>query len=84
MFSSFVSAWTRDNRERMLKAWQSADKGKHLLTPSAREQHPYDSLQRNQAYLLAQLTTGHSWPGITDATMRTNVDASQEKRSYSH
>lgn len=46
--------------------WQSTDKSKHLRRvdgglPSKRAQNPYDSLQKNRAYLLAQLGTGHSW-----------------------
>lgn len=46
--------------------WRSAGKGWHLCKidvgpPSKRAQPLYGPLTGNQAYLLAQLRTGHSW-----------------------
>ena len=69
-FRHLVSARKRGIREKMLEEWQeewqSTDKGKHLRRiddglPSKRTQSLYGPLQRNRAYLLAQLGTGHSW-----------------------
>jgi hypothetical protein len=46
--------------------WNRSTKGKHLLQiddmlPSLYTRRLYDSLPRNQVYLLTQLRTGHSW-----------------------
>ena len=48
------------------KERKSTDKGKHLRriddgVPFTCAQNPYDSLQKEWAYLLARLRTGHSW-----------------------
>ena len=46
--------------------WQATEKGKHLRRiddglPSKHTQKLYGARQRNMAYLLIQLRTGHSW-----------------------
>jgi hypothetical protein len=48
------------------KVWQTTEKGKHLRRiddglPSKHTRKLYGPRERNRAYLLAQLRTGHSW-----------------------
>jgi ribonuclease HI len=70
IFQRPLAAQKQQNQERVLKEWQeewrTTEKGKHLRRiddglPSKHTQKLYGPRQRNRAYLLTQLRTGHSW-----------------------
>jgi ribonuclease HI len=70
LFRHLLSVRKKENKERIAKEWQkewsSTEKGKHLRTidsglPSKHTQKLYGPRQRNRAYILTQLRTGHSW-----------------------
>lgn len=83
IFRRSLAAQKKQNQDRMLqewqKEWQSSEKGKHLRRiagglPSKHTQKLYGPRQRNRAYLLAQLRTGHSWLASHTRTLRFSVE----------
>lgn len=69
-FPRLVSQERASIRKQILKEWEhewkTCKKGSHLRRidpklPAIRTRRLYDSLPRNQAYLLTQLRTGHCW-----------------------
>lgn len=79
IFRHSLAAQEQQIKERILqewqKEWQTTEKGKHLRRiddglPSKHTRKVYGNQQRNRAYIVMQLRSGHSWLASHAKTLR--------------